>query len=136
MAHTKWGTHGPKLTDTDFLIYAAGFLDGEGCFRIRAGSTPDVRVTQTFPWVLFLLRSAFGGTVHHRFAAQGNWRGQWEWYCSGEEALTVCKATRPHLIEKKKQAELVIAFRSTRPHSAQRRSIVKQLNELKRISYD
>lgn len=96
-----------KLSDQ----YIAGFFDAEGCIHINtyAGGKHHrlyLAVAQNDPIILELLSERFGGNLypHH----PGSKATQWQlWH---NKAYAFLKAIYPHLIMKKPQAELAIAF--------------------------
>ena len=51
-----------KMTD---LHWAAGFLDGEGCFHLtKNGLNPHIHATQKDTWALEKLQKLFGGQIY------------------------------------------------------------------------
>jgi hypothetical protein len=65
------------------LAWAAGFLQGEGCFLINLGregrnARPKVTATQTEQAPIVRLQELFGGCVNYA-PARGNHRETWCW---------------------------------------------------------
>jgi hypothetical protein len=116
-------------SNLDFA-WAAGFIDGEGCFRYD--TTPRLTVSNTHLPTLRWLKRLFGvGSV----SASGNHRGrpQFRWLVSGENAIEVIEELVPYLREKKPQAQLVLDIREREP--SDRAELKKLLTGLKRPSY-
>ncbi len=109
--------------------YLAGFLDGEGCFRINSGSTPYVSATNKSIPVLLAIQALYGGNVRH--SGQGAFRYE----ATGDRALSILRTVLPYLMEKKPQAELVLRFRETAPGSHARMSLIRTLRDLKQVDY-
>lgn len=101
---------------------------------MRDGGTPDVQVTNTFPWTLYLLERCYGGKVRYR-GNKKRGRALWEWSVSGTAALDCCSSVLPYLVEKRRQAALLLTIRATPPHSATRAALIQELKDLKRVSY-
>lgn len=117
------------MTLTD-LIYAAGFLDGEGSFIVTSSGERRVSIGHTYLPILEQFRSWFGGLIcpDHR---DGRHKPAWHWQVSGEAALNLCRRVYPFLREKKPQAALLLAY--VREH---RDLIRAELTGLKRaVSY-
>jgi hypothetical protein len=113
------------------VAWAAGFIDGEGCFRYS--TTPRLTVENThLPSLLFLKRMFGVGTVSKRKGLRGG-RQAYTWGVSGENCLTVTMALLPFLREKKPQAELLFEIRKLRP--ADRAALLRKLRDLKRPSF-
>lgn len=121
---------GPKPTD---LAYAAGYIDGEGCFR-WAG-TPRVSVKTTYPHVLEWLKHTFGGVVNQATNGDGVSRSAFEWNVYGKKATAVCALLLPYLKEKREQASILMQIAEFPPNSEARRRRVESLSKLKRIDY-
>ncbi len=97
-----------KLSDQ----YIAGFFDGEGCIHIGTykayGNIQhrlQISIAQNDVTVLQALADRFGGKLH----PQGS-RTAMQWHLWCNKAYDFLKAIYPHLILKKEQAELAIAF--------------------------
>lgn len=121
---------GPKPTD---LAYAAGYIDGEGCFRW--GSSPRVSVKTTYPHVLKWLQHTFGGTVAQVSSGEGNLRSAFEWNIYGKAAIAACGMLLPYLKEKREQASILMQIMEFPPNSEARRRRIESLSKLKRIDY-
>ena len=99
------------------------------------GNSAIVRVTQTYPWILFALQRAFGGTVAWKAGATGQRREQWEWYLYGGKARELCQTLAPYLVEKQRQAEIVWLCSGDLLGRAQKESLQQELKDLKRVNY-
>ncbi len=120
---------GQRLTD---LVYAAGYLDAEGCFRFHR--TPTVTVTNTYPYTLMFLRAMFGGSIRTKPEVP-NSRTAYEWCAFGDNARNCIKRVLPFLREKKPQAEILTELLLYPPKSVRRKRLTKLLSEKKRIDY-
>jgi hypothetical protein len=73
----------------DSLMWAAGFLEGEGYFgNTRHKNSVGHRVVarQADPEPLKRLRDMFGGRLHVDRKVKGKHSVRWEWYATGERA--------------------------------------------------
>ena len=77
--------------------WAAGYLEGDGNFRLIPGSTTiQVRAASNDPEPLERLQKLFHGRVHpSKVTTAGN--QAWEWYVLNEEAIAVIRAVEPWL---------------------------------------
>lgn len=121
---------GPKPID---LAYAAGYIDGEGCFRW--GSSPRVSVKTTYPHILKWLQHTFGGTVSRSTIGDGTSRSAFEWNIYGKGAIAVCGLLLPYLKEKREQASILMQIMEFPPNSEARRRRIESLGKMKRIDY-
>lgn len=128
-------THGPRRIDYErWLAYLAGYLDGEGCFRWHSG--PQIEIENTFPHTLIEVRKTFGGGVRKvRRTQASNHRTAWKWYVRGDNAVDTLEMVMPFLIEKKRQAELLLMIGDYPNGSSQREMMLHELKSLKRIDY-
>jgi hypothetical protein len=97
-------------------IYAAGFLDGEGCFAVQrtkrvydpfAYYQPIITVAQIQRAPLDLLAGLFGGIVRPRML-RSNGRVYYFWNAYGKRAVAVIEALQPYLRVKHRQAALLL----------------------------
>lgn len=99
---------------TTKLSYIAGFVDGEGCVRIKksnqSGSSYYItfQVTNSDKQPLELIKSIFGGKVF--FQEKGKNKIIWQYYATCSEAVDILKTLCGFLISKKEQAEYAIWF--------------------------
>ena len=95
------------------LAWAAGFIDGEGCFQISGDlSSCDISAFQTSILPIAKLKDLFGG--HTWFAkARGTSREGWIWEVSSQKAVTTDNLILPYLVVKDSQAQILIAFAKT-----------------------
>ncbi len=99
------------------LEYLAGFFDGEGCVCITKSSRPPfgthqyilhVSVTQVDPRPLYAFQARFGGHVY----TQGKTRRGMQWTITAKRAVPVLEVLLPHLVVKRADAEIGIAFQA------------------------
>ena len=79
-----------KLTDD--LYWAAGFLEGEGCFtpnrtQDRKRGYARIAATQVQRWPLEQLRTLFGGQLRMVKSRHEGWSDQWRWTASSKRAV-------------------------------------------------
>ena len=100
------------------LAWAAGFIDGEGCIaapvRLRDRNRRDyglaLYVGQVDPAPLHVLAGLFGGNVTPRKTAAGR-RLIYMWRINGSKAEAALRRLLPHLIVKRRQAEIALELR-------------------------
>lgn len=126
--------HGPRRIDYErWLAYVAGYIDGEGCVYYK--STPVVEVQNTYPDTLVELRRTFGGNIRRRLSRREHARTTFTWTVHGHNARHCLVSVKPFLIEKRRQAELVLMVGQFPPRSEQRLSLLAELGQLKRIDH-
>lgn len=124
-----------KAISQNELNYFAGYIDGEGCLSIGAGSI-TLKVDSCYPKVCYRLFKCFGGRFRHikRKAISNKQRNYFSWTIHGEKAFLVVTALLPFLREKKDQAKLFVKAHNTRG-IAEKDEIGVKLKELKRLVY-
>lgn len=115
------------------MVYAAGYLDAEGCLRFQ--NTTRVSISNTYPLTLFWFQKLFGGTVRERSAPKEGHRQAYEWYCSGETARNCIKEVIPFLKEKLPQAVILLQMLKYPKKSTKRNTLMAELTKLKRINH-
>jgi LAGLIDADG endonuclease len=121
------------MVSTNELYWAAGFLEGEGCFVITKTGRPgtdkkrysmQVSAAQVQREPLERLEKYFGGKLYacrHK-DAKANWSPYWYWYTGSERAIGIMM-TLYKLLSPKRQESIraVLATWKTRPrYSSQR----------------
>lgn len=100
---------------TTKLSYIAGFIDGEGCIRIKKSNQSGnsyyitLQITNSDPKPLNLIKEIFGGKVFFQ-EKKNTGTTIWQYYITCSEANDALKTLVGFLITKKKQAELAIIF--------------------------
>lgn len=137
------------LTDTHWLAWAAGIIDGEGSIGIyknRHRNNWELRVSvgNLDPRLLRLLRELFGGHTRLSKVAKGRYRPLWKWAVSHRGAERCLRLVMPWLVAKRDQAELALEARSLVGRKWQRRSLEcesalchldSELRRLKRVEF-
>lgn len=104
-----------ELMDRSYeLAWAAGFLDGEGCFTVLPSNGNYqclVDAAQMNPEPLMKLKKLFGGNLRFANSVYG---GNWYWRVYASNASEVAKAVLPYLVYKNRQAEIIIEFQETK----------------------
>ena len=101
-----------KHTEED-LAYAAGYLDGEGCFKFTNG-TPEVCVENTYVHTLEWFSEMFGGACRAKTKPENpKWRQAFAWHATGDNARNCIKAVLPYLQEKLPQAKILLEISRT-----------------------
>ena len=129
-------SEGPGRKRTRLKAYIAGYLDGEGCIRWQANRA-YVSITNTYPHVLNLICRKYRGKVRKMKSRSSAHRTTFRWEVHGEHALRFLRSMLPHLIEKKRQASIVIELGeiSSRYETAYIKALIVELATLKRIDY-
>ena len=116
--------------------YAAGYLDGEGCFKFHHG-TPVVSITSTYVHTLLWFKKMFGGSTRAKKKQDNpNFRQAHYWEISGDNARSCIKNVLPYLQEKTTQAKILLEISSYPPRSHRRTQLEQELRDLKRINYE
>ena len=107
----------PNLPRRELVIWAAGFLDGEGCIGIhfqKSTQTHYIKVTapQAEPKSLQILQGLFGGTFRVKAykLEKPNHRRMYIWEVAARQAYEMLLIIEPFLVVKREQAELAIKF--------------------------
>lgn len=100
------------------MIWAAGFIDGEGCIGLSRQKQPasavgyyykvTLQVGQKARKPLDFLSDLFGGTVRQ------NPSGYYYWMLSSRKAVAALVEIEPFLVFKNSQAKIVIEFQGRR----------------------
>jgi hypothetical protein len=100
------------VNEHDFLVWTAGFFDGEGCIslqrRRRDGNVYHrlrINASQNDPEALYRLRAVWGGSVslyEEKRAAQ--------WTLAETRAREFLEAVAPYLIVKRREAEVALRY--------------------------
>lgn len=110
-----------ETIDPAFLLWFAGFIDGEGCFNITLGKgsrrgnhRPIVIITNTHAGVLREIASVVGGAFYT--CGGGVRRKQlYQWQIGGPGAVALAATLAPILRVKRPAAEVLTAFPVGRP---------------------
>ena len=123
------------MKPTDYA-YAAGYLDGEGCFKFHNG-TPVVTITSTYIHTLIWMREMFGGRIRAKPKSDNPKRRQAHyWEITGDNARSCVRKVLPHLQEKTSQAKILLEISKYPPRSYRRLQLAQELRDLKRINYE
>lgn len=112
-----------KPIHTPHRKYLAGFFDGEGSIGIycekkgNRGFSLKTQLVQNSSLavdsLIDYLISRYGGSPGRGFSPNGN--AKYNWRLCGDLAVTFLEDIYPHLILKKEQAEMAIAWQKQRP---------------------
>lgn len=126
--------------DEQTLAYAAGFLDGEGCFYAAGGHWLGTRISaeNSYKEVVFWLKNNFGGSIYKVKKQKDHHLQLYRWVIAGEEAINLCVALVPYLKEKSEQATILVELSKTKiDHKKHGRSlpqyIIQKRNDLKTL---
>lgn len=135
MASIESDEIGPRRIEasSDDLAYAAGYLDGEGCFSYH--NSVSVVVDNTYPNTLLWLKTLFGGSVVRLNRQDEKWRTAYRYKICGLGAASLCQKVLPFLKEKAEQAKLLIRIRESIPNTESRRQLAAELKKQKRIDH-
>lgn len=122
---------------TSDLAYIAGFVDGEGCIRIKQTPTSYyliVHVTNSYLPVLKFIQERFGGNL--RMQEKTKNKNIYNLHLSCGVARDFLKSIIGFLIEKKPQAELGLKFADLLPVStkAERNLMYLEMRRLKKVN--
>ena len=95
------------------LIYAAGFIDGEGCFYLANNRKPAIACENTYKPVVLWLKRMFGGSVTPCKGRKKRHRTTYRWAVVCQDAIKVCRLLIRYLKEKVAQVQVLIAFQKT-----------------------
>lgn len=127
--------------------YITGFFDAEGMVRIEKDGTPIVSIKQTYKPVLDYINNIFIGSVT-RYDPKNNRKVSFRLRILYEDNIRFLEYIYPNLIEKRKQAELMLHylkeikpsrrdyFRISETQRQQREWLYKELERLKHEKYD
>lgn len=124
-----------SMTAEERAQWAAGFLDGEGCFRLdplsrrtsaRAGIalyTPAISASQIRPEPLVRLQHLLGGKVYEDKRRTSTGNVVWTWkIAGGRRSRKALALVCPHLVVRAQTASVLLAFaEQTRPYGSGRR---------------
>lgn len=104
--------------DPLFLAWAAGFIDGEGCFSIctrqRPGRSPSFEsvlvVAQCYRPPLEELQRAFGGCIFALQIREDRWTANFAWRLGARGMAHFLPLIEPHLRVKQQQCALMRDF--------------------------
>lgn len=108
------------LTDIE-LAWAAGFLDGEGCFGLHKTTGKNLHPTTRSPWLsvsqkrkgpLEKLAQMFGGNIHAQVIQGGKFHA-WQWCRTGACLTEIIPVLMPHLVLKHREAAIVLSYAET-----------------------
>lgn len=99
--------------------YLAGLVDGEGC--IHLGVTKGtyrgrvtIGMTEVALPLLKSLQAQWRGGIYCSRQATDKWSAAWVWSVQGEPARELLMAIEPHLLLKKRQAQLALEVEQIR----------------------
>ena len=113
------------MIETD-NAYAAGIVDGEGCIQISTTTKRTwlaIGVANSDPRVCVWLSERYGGKVHQQKPRTQNGkptRIMYTWYVGSAAAGNFLKTIYPYLVIKKEQADIALAFLTTKGTGGQR----------------
>lgn len=99
--------------DREFLIWLAGFMDGEGCFMFTQ-NTVRLSITNTNLDVLLTIRKTLGcGFIHTTAPQNEKCKPVYSFRVNGSAAIDLCRSLVPFLRVKQRQA-IVLSSRRKR----------------------
>ena len=121
------------------IIWAAGFVDGEGNINIQRyintrGRTHRpchnllLQVSQTSLDPLQKLKELWGGRVGQQRRKNPRCALTWNWWVSGKDAAQALAELRPYLLVKKEQADIALEFAQLKRHQPSRRPSRLEVN--------
>ena len=111
------------MTREEFIIWTAGFFDGEGCVIVEhSKSAQSLRgwrtrlyasLTQTSVDCLERVEQHFGGAVKvsdNRTVQTRRWAVQYTWHVSNENAVNFLRIIQPYTVVKRTQIDLALQY--------------------------
>lgn len=104
------------MTDREKIIWAAGFIDGEGYISITRGTMNhgtgityrvEISAAQVNPEPIDMLASIFGGEVR---VANNRCGPYYYWRRYSQKAIPVIRELLPYLVAKRQQATLTLEY--------------------------
>lgn len=121
-------TTGQKPTD---MTWAAAMIDGEGCFNYHNGFI-RIAVETVSREIIEKLYELFGGKCNQLNRRTNSGRAVFRWYVGGQAAARVSALIHKHLIDKQKQAEILMKIMYYPARSETRKILEEKLKKLKR----
>ena len=122
------------LTPTD-LAYIAGYVDGEGCFRL-SGTAPRFSLNNTYLPTLLWMKAHFGGSLRSIKKVAPHHRQAYEWELGVRSGIhSFIEDIYPYLREKAQQAELVLECMELPRGDLRKVDIADELKAIKREEY-
>lgn len=126
---------------TTKLAYIAGFVDGEGCIRIKKSNQSGnsyyltFHVTNSDKEPLELIQDIFGGKVFFQEKAKN--KIIWQYYTTCNDAADILRTLSGFLIGKKEQAEFAINFHDNKHNMTGEEKLIahNKISEMKRNIY-
>jgi hypothetical protein len=103
-------------TGADTHAYAAGLIDGEGCFGVRNhykhyyNTVLEIGMSTKAIRILNLMHATYGGSVSISRNATEKWSAAATWNLNGSVLLSALKLWRPFLRLKETQADIIISL--------------------------
>lgn len=91
-------------------IYAAGFLDGEGCFTIN--NSIQLKCAHTHLPTLKFLQKIYGGSLREH-KHESHKKPAWVWSVCSATAVNCINHIFPFLKEKKEKAQILLEYQKT-----------------------
>jgi hypothetical protein len=101
----------------DDIVYAAGYIDGEGCITSSSCLSFRITVSSTDRNTLEWFKQTFGGSVNDQHLPDNpNHSVAWKWViCSKVELLKFLQLVYPHLKLKAPEAAVVVRYLTAYP---------------------
>jgi hypothetical protein len=119
------------------LAYIAGYMDGEGCIRAGSKGNLEIKISSTYPDVLYYIQDFFGGTVKREKRSVNHKEHRTAFYFGiyGDAGRRMLLALLPYLQEKQLQALDGIYLKHFDKASPMKEALVESLKRAKRIDY-
>ena len=100
-------------------VYAAGLIDGEGCIHLDVPkgtyrARVSIGMTEPALHILREMQEEWGGTIYLHRPATDRWAAAYTWHVTGESAVALIRAIRPHLRLKGGQADAAVEVEQIR----------------------
>ena len=108
----------PMILASEVSGYIAGIIDGEGCITMdrRENKSPMtlIAVGNTNERLIHWLHDRLGGSIRRMHPSTDRCKAVWHWQLYAIEARRLLRAILPHLMIKRRHAEIVLAFHAAR----------------------
>lgn len=121
------------------LAYAAGYIDGDGCFSIR-GEPYKNRTSSKYPAaliiasvnpeVLYWLSSMLGGSIQHKKNSTPTRKSVYYFHLKKKEAIPFVQDIIPYLVEKIEEAKTFVEFAESKSMK-DRNDLIEKMKRLK-----
>ena len=110
------------------IIWAAGFLEGDGCFQLTTGRHLRITAVQVNPEPIADLVRWFGGAVNHHTPKDKNRNGVYRWQLTRHDGAALMMTVYSFMSEKRKSQirKCLKVWRTVRGNRQQKKEYKEQ----------